>query len=293
MKLVRYGAIGQEKPGLIDKSGQLRDLSDHVKDLKGAAYAPASLAKLAGLDAAKLPAVDGRPRLGAPVAGISKFVAIGLNYIDHAKETGNPIPPEPIFFLKANTALSGPNDAVEKPRGSTKLDWEVEIAAIIGTRAKYVSEADALNHVAGYCVCNDVSERNFQIERQGQWTKGKSHDTFGPLGPWLVTKDEIPDVQKLSMWLDLDHDLLDGEMHFLRLAVHDAAARRRRHHRHPAWRRHRHEAAAVPQRRRRRHARHRRARRTAPADRRGVRRMSADFLRPRHHCEERSDEPIH
>ncbi len=204
MKFVRYGAVGQEKPGLIDKSGQLRDLSGHVKDLNGEAYSPASLAKLASLDPATLPAVDGRPRLGAPVAGISKFVAIGLNYIDHAKETGNPIPPEPIFFLKANTALSGPNDAVEKPRGSTKLDWEVEIAAIIGTRAKYVSEVDALNHVAGYCICNDVSERNFQIERQGQWTKGKSHDTFGPLGPWLVTKDEIPDVQKLSMWLDVN-----------------------------------------------------------------------------------------
>ncbi len=168
MKLVRYGAIGQEKPGLIDKSGQLRDLSDHLKDLNGDAYAPASLAKLAGLDTAKLPAVDGKPRLGAPVTGISKLVAIGLNYIDHAKETGNPIPPEPIFFLKANTALY------------------------------------AINHVAGYCVCNDVSERNFQIERQGQWTKGKSHDTFGPLGPWLVTKDEISDVQKLSMWLDVN-----------------------------------------------------------------------------------------
>ncbi|MEA2865484.1 MAG: 2,4-didehydro-3-deoxy-L-rhamnonate hydrolase, partial [Bradyrhizobium sp.] len=204
MKLVRYGAIGQEKPGLIDKSGQLRDLSAHVKDLNGEAYAPASLAKLAGLDTSKLPAVDGKPRIGAPVTGISKFVAIGLNYVDHAKETGNPIPAEPIFFLKANTALSGPNDPVEKPRGSTKLDWEVEIAAIIGTRAKYVSEADALNHVAGYCVCNDVSERNFQIERLGQWTKGKSHDTFGPLGPWLVTKDEIPDVQKLSLWLDVN-----------------------------------------------------------------------------------------
>ena len=290
MKLVRYGAIGQEKPGLIDKSGQLRDLSAHVKDLNGEAYAPGSLAKLAALDTAKLPAVDGKPRLGAPVTGISKFVAIGLNYIDHAKETGNPIPPEPIFFLKANTALSGPNDNVEKPRGSTKLDWEVEIAAIIGTRAKYVSEADALNHVAGYCVCNDVSERNFQIERQGQWTKGKSHDTFGPVGPWLVTKDEIPDVQKLSMWLDvngerrqtgidLDHDLLDGEVHFLRLAVHDAAARRHHHHRHPSRRRHRHEAATVPQRRRRGHARHRRARRAAPANRRGVRR-AALHLRP-------------
>src|SRR5258708_8708354 len=199
MKLVRYGAIGQEKPGLIDKSGQLRDLSAQVRDLNGGAYAPASLAKLAVLDAANLPVVDGKPRLGAPVTGSSKFVATGLNYIDHAKETGNPIPAEPIFFLKANTALSGPNDKVEKPRGSTKLDWEVEIAAIIGTRAKYVSEADALNHVAGYCVCNDVSERNFQIERLGQWTKGKSHDTFGPLGPWVVDTDERPDLQQLSM----------------------------------------------------------------------------------------------
>src|SRR4029077_5047984 len=220
MKLVRYGAKGEEKPGLIDKSGQLRDLSAHVKDLNGEAYAPASLARLAGLDTSKLPAVDGKLRFGAPVTGISKFVAIGLNYSDHAKETGNPIPSEPIFFLKANTALSGPNDKVEKPRGSIKLDWEVEIAAIIGTRAKYVSEADALNHVAGYCACNDVSERYFQQERGGQWTKGKSHDTFGPVGPWLVpkdanarvqtpsvwlvTKDEIADVQKLSMWLDVN-----------------------------------------------------------------------------------------
>jgi 2,4-didehydro-3-deoxy-L-rhamnonate hydrolase len=204
MKLVRYGAIGQERPGLIDKSGQLRDLSAYVKDLDGEAYSPASLAKLAAIDPASLPAVNGKPRLGAPVTGISKFVAIGLNYSDHAKETGNAIPSEPIFFLKANTALSGPNDPVEKPRGSTKLDWEVEIAAIIGSTAKYVSESDALNHVAGYCVCNDVSERNFQIERLGQWTKGKSHDTFGPVGPWLVTKDEIPDVQKLSMWLDVN-----------------------------------------------------------------------------------------
>jgi 2,4-didehydro-3-deoxy-L-rhamnonate hydrolase len=204
MKLVRYGAIGQERPGLIDKSGQLRDLSAYVKDLDGEAYSPASLAKLAAIDPALLPAVNGNPRLGPPVTGISKFVAIGLNYSDHAKETGNAIPTEPIFFLKANTALSGPNDPVEKPRGSTKLDWEVEIAAIIGSSAKYVSESDALNHVAGYCICNDVSERNFQIERLGQWTKGKSHDTFGPVGPWLVTKDEVPDVQKLSMWLDVN-----------------------------------------------------------------------------------------
>jgi 2-keto-4-pentenoate hydratase/2-oxohepta-3-ene-1,7-dioic acid hydratase in catechol pathway len=204
MKLVRYGAKGQEKPGLIDQSGHLRDLSSHVKDLNGDAYSPASLNKLAALDPTSLPAVPGTPRLGPPVTGISKFVAIGLNYSDHAKETGNPIPTEPIFFLKANTALSGPADPVEKPRGSTKLDWEVEIACIIGTRAKYVSETDALNHVAGYCICNDVSERNFQIERLGQWTKGKSHDTFGPLGPWLVTRDEISDVQKLSMWLDVN-----------------------------------------------------------------------------------------
>lgn len=204
MKLVRYGALGAEKPGLIDKSGQLRDLSAHVRDLDGEAYSPASLAKLAALDPAKLPAVDGKPRLGAPVTGISKFVAIGLNYVDHAKETGNPIPPEPIFFLKANSSLCGANDAVEKPRGSTKLDWEIEIAAIIGTRAKYVSEADALSHVAGYTICNDVSERNFQMERGGTWTKGKSHDTFGPVGPWLVTRDEISDVQKLSMWLDVN-----------------------------------------------------------------------------------------
>src|SRR3978361_985944 len=161
MKLVRYGAIGQEKPGLIDKSGQLRDLSEHVRDLDGEAYSPASLAKLAALDAAKLPAVSGTPRFGAPVTGISKFVAIGLNYIDPAKETGNPIPAEPIFFLKANTALSGPNDPVQKPRGSTKLDWEAEIAAIIGSRAKYVSEGDALNHVAGYCVCHHRSGPHF------------------------------------------------------------------------------------------------------------------------------------
>ena len=183
MKLVRYGAKGAEKPGLIDKSGQLRDLSAHVKDLDGEAYAPASLAKLAGLDASKLPAVDGKPRFGAPVTGISKFVAIGLNYVDHAKETGSPIPTEPIFFIKANTSLSGPNDAVEKPRGSTKLDWEVEIAAIIGTRAKYVSEADALNHVAGYCVCNDVSERNFQIERVRTVDQGQVARHLRPARP--------------------------------------------------------------------------------------------------------------
>lgn len=204
MKLVRYGEKGAEKPGLIEKSGQLRDLSAHVQDLTGEAYSPESLKRLAAIDPASLPPVSGKPRFGAPVTGISKFVAIGLNYSDHAKETGAAIPTEPIIFMKANTSLCGANDAVEKPRGSTKLDWEVEIAAIIGTRAKYVSEADALNYVAGYCVCNDVSERNFQTERLGQWTKGKSHDTFGPVGPWLATKDEIKDVQNLSMWLDVN-----------------------------------------------------------------------------------------
>ncbi|MFZ5733396.1 MAG: fumarylacetoacetate hydrolase family protein [Pseudomonadota bacterium] len=204
MKLLRYGALGQEKPGILDSAGKIRDLSAHVKDLDGAAYSPESLKKLAAVDVNSLPVVSGSPRIGAPVTGISKFVAIGLNYADHAAETGSPVPSEPIFFLKANTSLCGPNDDVEKPRGSTKLDWEVELAVIIGTRAKYVSEAQAMDHVAGYCVCNDVSERNFQIERLGQWTKGKSHDTFGPVGPWLVTKDEVKDSGNLAMWLDVN-----------------------------------------------------------------------------------------
>jgi 5-carboxymethyl-2-hydroxymuconate isomerase len=204
MKLVRFGAMGQEKPGLLDSSGRIRDLSDVVKDISGDTLSPAGLAKLAAVDPASLPLVDGNPRLGAPVGSISKFVAIGLNYADHAAEAGMAIPSEPIVFIKANTSLCGPNDNIEKPRGSTKLDWEVELAIIIGTRAKYVSEADALKHVAGYAVCNDVSERFFQIERGGQWTKGKSHDTFGPVGPWIATADEIPDPQKLGMWLDVN-----------------------------------------------------------------------------------------
>ena len=204
MKLVRYGDIGSEKPGLIDGTGQLRDLSQEIGDLAGEAFAPAALARLAALDPLNLPAVDGHPRLGSPVGGHPKFIAIGLNYADHAAESGMPIPSEPIVFIKANNSLCGPNDNVEKPRGSTKLDWEVELAVVIGSRAKYVSEAEALNHVAGYAVCNDVSERAFQMERLGQWTKGKSHDTFGPLGPWLVTKDEIADVHRLGMWLDVN-----------------------------------------------------------------------------------------
>jgi 5-carboxymethyl-2-hydroxymuconate isomerase len=204
MKLVRYGAAGQEKPGLLDRSGRFRHLSALVKDINGDALSPAALAKIAAVDPASLPLVDGNPRLGAPVTGITKFVAIGLNYADHAAEAGMAIPSEPIVFIKANTSLCGPNDNVEKPRGSTKLDWEVELAIIIGTKAKYVTEADALKHVAGYSVCNDVSERFFQIERGGQWTKGKSHDTFGPVGPWIATADEIPDPQKLGMWLDVN-----------------------------------------------------------------------------------------
>ncbi|UTD27625.1 fumarylacetoacetate hydrolase family protein [Bradyrhizobium sp. WD16] len=204
MKLVRFGAVGHEKPGLLDSAGQIRDLSAHVKDINGETLSPAGLKALAALDPSSLPLVSGNPRHGAPVSGISKFVAIGLNYADHAAESGMPIPAEPVFFLKANTCLCGPNDPTEKPRGSTKLDWEVELAAVIGTRARYVSEAEALNHVAGYAICNDVSERNFQLERGGTWTKGKSHDTFGPIGPWLVTRDEIADVQKLGMWLDVN-----------------------------------------------------------------------------------------
>jgi 2-keto-4-pentenoate hydratase/2-oxohepta-3-ene-1,7-dioic acid hydratase in catechol pathway len=204
MKLARYGAIGSEKPGLIDKAGKLRDLSAQVKDLAGDAFSPSSLAKIAALDPASLPLVEGSPRIGSPVGGAPKFIAIGLNYADHAAETGAAIPTEPIVFMKAVNSLCGPNDNVEKPRGSTKLDWEVELAIIIGTRAKYIKEADALKYVAGYAICNDVSERFFQIERLGQWTKGKSHDTFGPLGPWLVTPDEIADVHKLPMWLDVN-----------------------------------------------------------------------------------------
>jgi 2,4-diketo-3-deoxy-L-fuconate hydrolase len=204
MRLVRYGEKGKEKPGLVDRSGQIRDLSAQIGDLAGEAFSPASLGKIAALDPAKLPVVGGNPRIGAAVGGSPKFIAIGLNYSDHAKEVGLDIPAEPIIFMKANNALCGPNDAVEKPRGSTKLDWECELAIIIGSRAKYVSEAEALNYVAGYAVCNDVSERFFQIERLGQWTKGKSHDTFGPLGPWVVTKDEISDVQKLPMWTEVN-----------------------------------------------------------------------------------------
>ncbi|MBX9595428.1 MAG: fumarylacetoacetate hydrolase family protein [Roseomonas sp.] len=204
MKLLRYGPMGQEKPGLLDSSGTIRDLSGVIPDLAGDALSAAGLAKLAALDPASLPAVSGNPRLGPPVSGMKNFVCIGLNYADHAAETGAAIPKEPIVFLKSLGALCGPNDDVMIPKNSVKTDWEVELAIIIGSTAKCVSEDEAMNHVAGYAVCNDVSEREWQIERGGSWDKGKGCDTFGPLGPWLVTKDEVADPQDLAMTLDVD-----------------------------------------------------------------------------------------
>ena len=203
MKLVRYGEAGSERPGLMD-GDILRDLSGHVDDITGAMLGDDSLARLGAIDPASLPAVEGNPRLGPCVSGFSKFMCIGLNYSDHAAETGADIPAHPILFMKANSAIVGPNDDVVMPRGSETTDWEVELGVVIGTAAKYVSEADALNYVAGYCVCNDVSERTFQKDLTGQWTKGKSCDTFGPTGPWLVTRDEVPDPQALDMWLDVN-----------------------------------------------------------------------------------------
>ncbi|ONG53524.1 2-hydroxyhepta-2,4-diene-1,7-dioate isomerase [Pseudoroseomonas deserti] len=211
MKLLRYGPPGQEKPGLLAADGTIRDLSGVIADLSGEALSEAGLAKLAALDAASLPKVEGNPRLGSPVTGMKNFVCIGLNYADHAAETGAPIPKEPIIFLKSLGALSGPNDDVEVPPGSVKTDWEVELAIIIGTRAKNVSEEDSLSYVAGYAVCNDVSEREWQTERGGTWDKGKGHETFGPLGPWLVTKDEVADPQNLTMFCEVDgHRYQDG-----------------------------------------------------------------------------------
>jgi 2,4-diketo-3-deoxy-L-fuconate hydrolase len=204
MKLVRFGEAGKERPGVLDKDGHIRDLSAHVKDISGDVLSDDSLKRISEIDPASLPRLPDGVRLGAPVATPSKFIAIGLNYSDHAAEVGMALPTEPIVFLKAVTSICGPNDPVEKPRHSTKLDWEVELGIIIGKRAKYIDEAASFQHVAGYCLGNDVSERNFQLERQGQWTKGKSHDTFGPLGPWLVTRDEIPNPQNLKMWLDVN-----------------------------------------------------------------------------------------
>ncbi|MEP7182964.1 MAG: fumarylacetoacetate hydrolase family protein [Betaproteobacteria bacterium] len=205
MKLVRYGPAGKEKPGIIDADGNLRDLSRKVKDIDGAALAPASLAALKKLDLKKLPLVNGKPRLGSCVTGVSKFLAIGLNYVDHAKEAGMALPEFPIVFFKSETCIQGPNDPIMMPKDSTQTDWEVELGVVIGRTARYVEKKDALKYVAGYCLINDVSEREFQLKRGGaQWNKGKGCDTFGPLGPWLVTKDELKDPQNLDMWLDVN-----------------------------------------------------------------------------------------
>ncbi len=204
MKLLRYGPPGQEKPGLLDDAGQIRDLSGHVTDLAGDVLSPEGLARLAALDPSTLPVVAGQPRLGPCVGVIPKIVCVGLNYSDHAAETNSQIPGEPILFMKATTAITGPNDGIMLPRGSTHTDWEIELGIVIGKKAQYVSEEDALDYVAGYCLVNDVSERHYQTERWGQWTKGKSCDTFAPIGPWLVTKDEVPDPGSLDMALDVN-----------------------------------------------------------------------------------------
>jgi 2-keto-4-pentenoate hydratase/2-oxohepta-3-ene-1,7-dioic acid hydratase in catechol pathway len=204
MKLIRFGDAGSEKPGLVDADGTIRDLSAHLGDIDGAALSPDGLAKLRAIDPASLPEAPAGVRIGPPVAGTRNFIAVGLNYEDHARETGADIPKEPILFNKLANCIVGPNDDVIMPRGSTKLDWEVEIAFVLGRRAQYVAEADALDYIAGYAVCNDVSERHFQAERGGQWMKGKCFETSGPLGPWLVTPDEIDDVQNLDMWLDVN-----------------------------------------------------------------------------------------
>lgn len=204
MKLLRYGNPGEERPGILDSNGTIRDLSSILGDLTGAQLSRESLERVRALDPQQLLAVAGNVRIGACVGSVGKFICIGLNYSDHAAESGMELPGEPIIFMKATSAICGPYDNVILPRGSEKSDWEVELGVVIGTRAKYVSEQDALTHVAGYCVVNDLSERAFQIERAGQWVKGKSADTFGPIGPWLVTTDEIPDPQKLGMWLEVD-----------------------------------------------------------------------------------------
>ena len=204
MKLVRYGNPGKEKPGLIDADGKLRDLSAVIPDVTSAHLSDAMIAKLRRLKTASLPLVKGKPRMGCPVADVGKFIAIGLNYADHAAESNLPIPKEPIVFMKATSCIQGPNDDVMLPKGSVKTDWEVELGVVIGTEARYVSQKNALDHVAGYCLINDVSEREYQIERGGTWDKGKGCDTFGPIGPWLVTRDEVPNPQKLHMWLDVN-----------------------------------------------------------------------------------------
>ncbi len=206
MKLLRFGPAGSERPGMFDADGQIRDLSGHIPDITGATIGPDSLSRLAQIDPATLPVIYGSPRMGPCVGQVSKFIGVGLNYSDHAEETGQPIPTEPILFQKANSCIVGANDDVMLPKDSVKLDWEVELGIVIGIRARYVEEGEALNHVAGYCVVNDVSEREYQIERLGQWTKGKGCDTFGPIGPWLVTKDEVPDPANLGLFCEVNGD---------------------------------------------------------------------------------------
>ena len=210
MKLVRHGEIGDEKPGLIDRDGELRDLSGVLRDLCGPALAPAALDRLRLIDPETLPMLPPETRLGSCVGGTRNFIAVGLNYADHAEETGAPIPSEPIIFNKAPSCLSGPNDPVILPKGSAKTDWEVELAVVIGTRASYVHANEALNYVAGICVCNDLSEREYQFDRGGTWTKGKGCPTFGPLGPWLVTLDEVPDLKRLNLWLDVNGERMQS-----------------------------------------------------------------------------------
>lgn len=218
MKLLRYGPAGQEKPGLLDENGALRDLSGKVGDIAGETLSDANLDMVRSLDVNDLPVVEGSPRIGACVGQVGKFICIGLNYADHAAESGMELPEEPVIFFKATSAICGPDDTVEIPRGSVKADWEVELGVVIGKHAKYVDVEAALDHVAGYCVVNDLSERDFQLHRAGQWVKGKSADTFGPIGPWLVTRDEVPDPQNLSMYLEVNgHRYQDGStrtMHF-------------------------------------------------------------------------------
>ena len=204
MRLVRYGEVGAEMPGILDDQGSIRDLSSIVGDISPATVQAGELERIASIDPSSLPRVEGNPRLGPCVGQIGKFVCIGLNYTDHAKETGMPIPTEPIVFMKTTSAISGPNDNIELIRGSVKTDWEVELGIVIGAHTKYVSQENALDHVAGYCVVNDVSERQWQLEQGGQWIKGKSGDTYGPIGPWLVTRDEVPDPQNLDMWLEVN-----------------------------------------------------------------------------------------
>ena len=211
MKLLRVGPVGSEKPALLDESGIIRDLSNVIDDVGGESLHPDALSKLGQIDASQLPEISNSVRIGPCVSGVGKIICIGLNYTDHAQETGSRVPSEPIIFAKATSAISGPNDDVVIPRRSTKTDWEVELAVVIGKTAKYVSKEDALDYVAGYCVMNDVSERAYQLERKGQWSKGKSCDTFAPMGPWLVTKDEVGDPQQLALWLEVDgHRYQDG-----------------------------------------------------------------------------------